>query len=478
MQKFIRALLKTRILGATPWLELLRFLFLLVRHGASLYTIAVWAASRYGAGIAVVSEQHQLSFKSLLLETNKLAARLLMQPRSRVALLFANNTDFMVNLLACSKLGTNILLLNNKASSIELSELLENADALICDQDLQHLLPNNLRLPVFMNGTICNGILLKPAPKAGRQGSITFLTSGSTGKAKHVKRRFNWGLLSTLTYLLEVLTVRTERKYCLTVPMAHGHGFTTAILALLTGSTLHIFSQPSTEAFLDRIEQHSIEDLILVPTILHRILEQPRTPASLKFIISGSAPLSPELATRTMERFGDILFNLYGSSETGLIAIATPADLRIAPESVGRPLPNVQIEISNSIHVRVGQEFFDTKDSGFIKDQRLYLLGRQDDIIVCGAQKIHPEQLEQRILQLPYVLECAVQGIPDLEYGQAIGLYVVLKNQTLETLRTDLEQLLPRASRPKQILDVRELPRNAVGKLQRKHLPDFAPERP
>jgi acyl-CoA synthetase (AMP-forming)/AMP-acid ligase II len=474
MQKFIRALLKTRILGGNPWLELLRFLFLLVKHGASLYTIAVWAAGRYGSGIAVVSEQRQLSFKSLVLEVNALAARLGLQPRSRVALLFPNNTDFMVNLLASSKLGTNILLLNSKASSTELSEVVNNMDALICDEGLQHLLPSNLSLPVFINGAIRNGILPKSVPKTSRRGSITFLTSGSTGKAKQVKRRFNWELLSTLTYLLEVLTVRTERKYCLAVPLAHGHGFTTAVLALLTGSTLHIFSQPSTEAFLDRIEQHSIEDLILVPTILHRILEQPRTPNSLKFIISGSAPLTPELATRTMERFGDVLYNLYGSSETGLIAIATPADLRIAPGSVGRPLPNVQIEIRNSIHVRVGQDLIDTKDIGFIKDQYLYLLGRQDDIIVCGAEKIHPEQLEQRIMQLPYVLECAVQGIPDLEYGQAIGLFVVLKNQTLETLRADLEQLLPRASRPKQILELPELPRNAVGKLQRKHLPHFA----
>jgi acyl-CoA synthetase (AMP-forming)/AMP-acid ligase II len=473
MQDFIRALLKTRILGNAPWLELLRFLLLLVRHGTSLYTIAVWAAGRYGQNTAVVSEQHQLSFKSLLLETNKLAARLGLQPRSRVALLFSNNTSFIIHLLACSRLGANIVLLNSKASSAELSEMLNNVDALICDPSLQHLLPNNLGLPVLINGKISNGILPKLAPKAGRRGSITFLTSGSTGKAKHVKRRFNMDLLATLTYLLEVLTVRTERKYCLTVPMSHGHGFTTFILALLTGSTLHIFSQPSTEAFLDRIEQHAIEDLILVPTILHRILEQPRTPASLKYIISGSAPLTPELATRTLERFGDVLFNLYGSSETGLIAIATPADLRAAPSSVGRPLPSVQLKIVGSILVRVGQEFFDTKDTGFIKDQRLYLLGRQDDVIVCGAQKIHPEQLERRIMQLPYVLECAVQGIPDLEYGQAIGLFVVLKNQSLEALRTDLEHLLPRASRPKRILELPELPRNTVGKLQRKNLPNI-----
>ena len=148
----------------------------------------------------------------------------------------------------------------------------------------------------------------------------------------------------------------------LTLPLFHGHGLATLGLSLTLAAPLHLFTRDRPEDHWRCLTDHKIEVLVLVPTILYRLpysaetsqnlppgtlspSTSPPTISSLRTMVSGSAPLSPALATRARQVFGPVLFNLYGSSEAGLISLATPQELLIAPGTVGRALPGVEIRL-------------------------------------------------------------------------------------------------------------------------------------
>ena len=145
---------------------------------------------------------------------------------------------------------------------------------------------------------------------------------------------------------------------------------------------------------------------------------------------------------------GPVLFNLYGSTEAGLISLATPEDLRVAPASVGRTLPGVSVDLQASDGVSVGPgqigrlrvrgelvqgqadtgEAVDTGDlAHFGEDGRLYLDGRADDMLICGGENVLPKTIEDVINRRPYVLASAAVGVPSVEYGQSVHLFVELR---------------------------------------------------
>jgi acyl-coenzyme A synthetase/AMP-(fatty) acid ligase len=176
------------------------------------------------------------------------------------------------------------------------------------------------------------------------------------------------------------------------------------------------------------------------------------------------------------------MYNVYGTSETGVIAVATPSDLHGSPESVGRALTGVKLDILDDrkrplpqgepgeLWVTQNARRIATGDIGYLNSAgQLFLLGRSDDMINCGGEKIYPQALEAMILErLPYVLECAITAVPDSAYGQATQLFLVLKTPcSTDAIQADLAQFLPRSIRPKVIHIVSDLPRNALGKLER-----------
>ncbi len=495
-----RAVRQTGLLGQNPWRAFAVFLACHWRFGASLYTLAAWAAWRYSSQTALVSDTQgdiksaaeRFSYAALLEEVNGVAVRLntaFEASRVRtVAIMCRNHAMHVQALLACSRLGVDVLLLGTRLTAQQLQEISSGTriDALICDAEFE---ARGQHLGALVIRAERSSFEALPKSDQGiprrRTGSIVILTSGSTGPAKLIRRRPTLNqLLRTCAYLLEQVRVRTGNPTLLTVPLSHGYGLATLGLSLVTGSTLHMFARSDTHSFLRCITSERIRVLLLVPTILYRLLEQLRQApesldtSSIQTIISGSAPLDPNLATRALNQFGDVLFNLYGSSEAGLIALATPHDLRVAPGCVGKPLPSVNVRLlepRGAVCVQGDlalKRIWNTGDIGrFDAAGRLFLLGRQDDLLICGGENVYPETLERTINQLEGVIESAVIGVPDVEFGQAIKLFIVLKPTVkLEVIERELQTRFPRALRPKQIVHVLELPRNAVGKLQRQRL--------
>jgi acyl-CoA synthetase (AMP-forming)/AMP-acid ligase II len=247
--------------------------------------------------------------------------------------------------------------------------------------------------------------------------------------------------------------------------------------------------------------------LLAVPTMLARImtLAEERRDAydtsSLRMIVSGAAPLAPELAKAVMDRFGPVLYNGYASTETGSGTLATPADLRTAPGTVGKPMAGVKLRIlddqgqelptGETGRIFIGspllfegytgggsKEVIDglmsTGDLGHLDPQgRLYIDGRDDDMILSGGENVFPQEVEDLLSAHDAVADAAVFGVADEQFGQRLAANVVLlegADVSEDELKEFVRGHLARHKVPREIEFVEDLPRTSTGKLRRSEL--------
>jgi acyl-coenzyme A synthetase/AMP-(fatty) acid ligase len=243
--------------------------------------------------------------------------------------------------------------------------------------------------------------------------------------------------------------------------------------------------------------------------MLQRIMDLPRAvirnynTSSLRVVASSGSPLSAKLVTSFMDTFGDILYNLYGSTEVSWASVADPRDLRAAPTTAGRCPVGTRVGILDSRgrpvppgvvgRICVGNEMlfegyigdddqdapvYDnmmiTGDRGYLDaDGRLFVSGRDDDMIISGGENVFPRPVEELLMTMPQVLDAAVVGVPDREYGQRFAAYVAVKPGVIlheGTVREYVHAHLPRFAVPRDVIFVDKLPRNATGKVVRRML--------
>jgi fatty-acyl-CoA synthase len=247
--------------------------------------------------------------------------------------------------------------------------------------------------------------------------------------------------------------------------------------------------------------------LVVVPVMLQRIMELPAETrrkydtSSLRVVAASGSALPGELATSFMDEFGDILYNLYGSTEVAWASIATPADLRAAPGTAGIPPrgtlvrlfddQNQEVEPGRTGRIFVTNEMlFDgytgggnkasiagmlsTGDVGhFDAEGRLFVEGRDDEMIVSGGENVFPAEVEDLLARHPDVAEAAVVGIPDTKFGQRLKAFVVRRpgsSLTDEELKTYVKANLARYKVPREVEFIDGLPRNSTGKILKREL--------
>jgi len=247
--------------------------------------------------------------------------------------------------------------------------------------------------------------------------------------------------------------------------------------------------------------------VVAVPIMLQRLLDLGAEQIaeyelrSLRAIISGASALGPALAERFIAQFGPVLCDAYGSSEIGIATIANSADLLAAPGTVGRPClgSSVRILDDNDRPVAVGETGrifaggglvfggysdgssktvvdgrMSTGDLGHLdRAGRLFVDGREDDMIVSGGENVYPAEVEDCLMNHPGVVEAVVVGVPDEEFGQRLVAYVVPAGPravTPEELIQHVRANLARYKTPRQVVLVEDLPRNATGKVLRNKL--------
>jgi len=346
-------------------------------------------------------------------------------------------------------------------------------------------------------------------PKVAAAGRIVLLTSGTTGAPKGVPRKPNIGSgLGIGATILDRTGLRIGSRISVPVPMFHGLGLGMLILTMALGGTALTLRRFDAEAMLAQASQCRADALTAVPVMLAHILDLPddvrtRNPwPSLRVVISSGARLDPALARRFMDAYGDVIYNGYGSSEVGIGALATPADLREAPETVGRPVAGCPVAILDENGRPVGPDItgrifvggdltFDSYTGGGTKDVvgdmmgtgdmgyfdeagRLFIVGREDDMIVSGGENVYPRAVENALAEHPEVADNAVIGVADPEYGERLAAYVVprLDAAIEETaVREYLKDKVSRFEQPRDIKIVDRIPRNPAGKVLRNELP-------
>jgi len=345
----------------------------------------------------------------------------------------------------------------------------------------------------------------QPRPSTARPGRQVLLTSGTTGRPKGAARgaprnpAVVVGLLSRIPYRRSDVTV-------LAAPAFHAWGFANAALGLALGSTLVLQRRFDAAETLRAVASYRARVLVAVPVMLQRILELPAAEvraldlSSLEVVaVSGSA-LPGGLVERAQQALGDVVYSLYGSTEAGWVSVATPADLRRAPNSAGRLLPGVSLRLldadgrpvpegaSGRIAVRSSLTFGGYTDGGGKEALEGYLLtgdvgrreagllfveGRDDEMIVSGGENVFPTEVEDLLARHPAVGDVAVVGVADEQFGQRLEAWVVRRPGAAvdEAELTDLVRAeLARFKVPRAVHFVDALPRNTTGKVLRRQL--------
>ncbi|HSD77955.1 MAG TPA: AMP-binding protein, partial [Solirubrobacteraceae bacterium] len=344
-----------------------------------------------------------------------------------------------------------------------------------------------------------------PRPPAER-GRIVILTSGTTGTPKGAQRR-QPETIDPIAALFSKIPLRALEPTMIAAPMFHSWGMAHFALGLSLSSTLVLRRRFDPEETLSAVAMHECTALVVVPIMLSRILELPGETtrhfdlSRLRVIAASGSALPGELATDVMDRFGDVLYNLYGSTEVAWATIATPKDLRAAPGTAGRPPRGTIVRIvgedgrdvpaGQTGRIFVGNELMfegytgggnkevldglmSTGDVGhFDAGGRLFVDGRDDEMIVSGGENVFPREVEDLLAGHEDVDEVAVVGIDDEQFGQRLKAFVVVRAGRPgdeAALKTYVKANLAGYKVPREIVFLDELPRNATGKIVKREL--------
>jgi acyl-CoA synthetase (AMP-forming)/AMP-acid ligase II len=478
------------------------------------------AAARYPDQLAIVDECGALSYAELQSRVQRLGASLRARhgigPGRALGVLCRNHRSFVEALLAGSTLGADVVLLNTEFSAPQLSRVLADyrLGCIVVDDELSPVVEKTAHSAPRVVADSPDGSIealiasAKSAalPSRRRRGRVVILTSGTTGAPKGAARVPTFrALAGPLTTLLSELPLRARDRLFVAPPLFHGFGLAYLALALFLGATLVLRRRFDPAELVSDVARHRVDVVIAVPTMLRRVLELPPTTRSrvdlsrVKAWISSGAALGSELGTRFMQAHGPLLYNLYGSSETGFGALATPQDLQAAPGTVGhRPLgTELRILGADGHHVATGAVgrlfvrsgllfagyegggnkeviggFMSTGDMAHVDaNGRLFIDGRADDMIVSGGENVFPQEVEELLSRHEAVAEAAVVGVADDEFGQRLAAFVVRRGEvTAEALRGYVKANLARYKVPRDVVFVDELPRNAAGKVLKRQL--------
>jgi fatty-acyl-CoA synthase len=340
-----------------------------------------------------------------------------------------------------------------------------------------------------------------------QRGKAIILTSGTTGTPKGASRSQPKSL-DPAAALLSRIPLKARGKTLIAAPLFHSWGFAHFTLGLSLSSTYVLCRRFDPETILSLAEKHACSALVVVPVMLQRILELPeetldrfKLPALRSVPVSGSA-LAPSLAARWMDRFGDNLYNLYGSTEVAWATIATPEDLREAPGTAGRPprgtvvrLYDEQGQPVQGAHttgrIFVGNELqfegytggggkdvidglMSSGDVGhFDGDGRLFVDGRDDEMIVSGGENVFPAEVEDLLAGLDGIADVAVFGVDDEQFGQRLTAVAVLRDGarlTQEDIQAHVKANLAGYKVPREVRFIDELPRTSTGKVLKREL--------
>jgi acyl-CoA synthetase (AMP-forming)/AMP-acid ligase II len=498
----------------------------LLRFGTTPAAGYTAAARNYADEPAVIDELGTLSFREVHERTNALAHALRaegLQAGDNVAVMCRNHRGWIDAVVACSKLGANALFLNTAFSGPQLADVAkrEKPKAVVYDHEFEEVLHDaSRRRKRFIawhepeDGKVSDPLLDELIERGDpsdvtppdQQGRAIILTSGTTGTPKGAERSMP-KTVDPIASLLSVIPLRARERTMIAAPLFHAWGFANWALAISLASTVVLKRKFDEEATLSLTAQHECTALVVVPVMIQRILElddeilDRYDLSKVKAVpVSGSA-LPGALSDRWMDHFGENLYNLYGSTEVAWATIATPRDLREAPGTAGRPPRDSVVKIysedgkpvepGESGRIFVGNAVqFEGYTGGGNKDEidgllssgdvghfdengRLFIDGRDDDMIVSGGENVFPAEVEDLLMGHANVADVAVFGVDDEKFGQRLKAVIVKKGDLSEKQVQDyVKKNLAGYKSPRDVVFVDELPRTSTGKVLKRELQD------
>ena len=475
---------------------------------------------RHGDRAALIDERGELSYRQLDQRSNALANAWRhhgLKAGDGVAILVRNHRGFLEAVFAAAKCGGRIILLNTSFAGPQIREVAqrEGTDLLVYDDEYEEML-GDVELPrgrwrawteegsKSSDPTLeeaIDGADTKVPPKPGTPPRITILTSGTTGTPKGAPRSeprslaLIGGLLSKVPF-----KVREVTELC--VPMFHALGFMQAMVGIGLGSTLVIRRRFDPETTLDSLQEHRATAMVVVPVMLRRIVDLGREAfdgrdlSALRIIFVSGSALGVDLTKRATELFGGIIYNLYGSTEIAYATIATPEDQRAEPASVGKVVRGSVVKIlddggeevpagaTGRIFVGNLSQFegytggedkesvgglISSGDVGhFDDDGRLFIDGRDDEMIISGGENVFPAEIEELLTGHEKIEEVAALGVADEQFGQRLRAYVVLRagaQLSEDEIKAYVKDNLANYKVPRDVIFLDELPRNPTGKV-------------
>lgn len=474
-------------------------------------TLLSFSERTYGEKIALVDENETISYQQLLVQSEILSIILFkkyqMKSGQKVGFFCKNHASLVKSIFAVSRLGADIYLLNTEMSMGQFKQLLDrhDFDFLVYDNELSSIIEQSNykkvkvmsyhdNLPAINNLLTTNDNEILNLQRTSMS-KIMLLTGGTTGQSKEVAHKpsiFNY--LNPFLSLLTRLNLLKYNTAYIATPIYHGYGVGILLLFIALGKKVVISNGFDAEKACCLIRDHNIEVITVVPLMIHKMLKNNAEDLrSVACIASGSAELNPKLAEEVFSKLGEVLYNLYGTSEAGLNVIATPRDLKYSFNTIGKKINGAQLRVldKNKQKVRIGSigqiciknrwsmrnrknAWIETGDLGY-QDQKGYyfLCGRTDDMVVSAGENVYPIELEHVLINHPQVEEVAVIGISDEKFGQRLKAYVnPIKNTNL-TKEELYEWLRPRVARfqvPKDIVFIENMPYTSLGKLDKKQL--------
>ena len=472
-------------------------------------------AVQYRDAPAITDDRGTMSFRELDEASNALARGLVLRgirPGAVIATLHRNSRDVMVTVSAANKVGVRTVLMNTGFAGPQLADVSarENVSCILVDDEFEDILttlpPQLLRFSTGRLHELTDTQSTSPLPAPRRPGGMALLTSGTTGTPKGVPR--NRIDPSQSAQLLDRIPWPRDSAYHIAAPLFHATGLATCALGLVLGNRVVMARRFDPEATLKSIAEYRVSALVLVPTMLQRILDlgpdvlARYDTSSLKVLFAAGSSLSPDVCRRTHDAFGGVLYNLYGSTEVAVAAVATPDELRRAPGTVGRPPVGCTVAIYDenrrkvtetgkvgTVFVSSGLSFsgytdggtkeivnglLSTGDTGHFDETGLWFIdGRDDDMIVSGGENVFPLEVENLLADHPDIVEASVIGVDDAEFGKRLAAYVVSRTESTldaDAVKSHVRAHLARHKVPRDVVFVKQLPRNETGKVLRRQL--------
>jgi acyl-CoA synthetase (AMP-forming)/AMP-acid ligase II len=484
------------------------------------------AALRCPDRIGLVDEIGELTWRHLDERGSALAAALQSLPGApmrSVGVMCRNHRGFVESVIAANRIGADVVLLNTSFAGPALAEVVqrENVDTVVYDEEFDAVVaratagrPEARHIVAWVDGSAANVVTLEeliggyrgqtPAPPS-QSGKLVLLTSGTTGLPKGAKH--SGGGANTLVAVLSRTPWRAEETTVVAAPMFHAWGFSQLVLSALMACTVVTRRKFDPEMTLDLVDRHSATGLSVVPVMIDRMTDLPTetldkySGRSLRFVSASGSRMRPDAVTSFMDRFGDVVYNNYNATEIGMIASATPRDLRQAPDTAGKPVDGTKIRILDAelnevavgavgtVYVR-NSTLFDGYTTGSTKqyhdgfmssgdlgrldaDGRLFVVGRDDEMIVSGGENVYPSEVEKTLAAHPDVVDATAIGVDDVEFGQRLAAFVVLNEAataTVDSLKQFVRESLAAYKVPREIAILDELPRGVTGKISRAEL--------